>query len=94
MLLFLADGQGVPWSEHLHPLVQTLLVEEGWRFAKCNTEVARLLQLVQRQKSMWTNAKQQMAQKMQQNLEVSTTAFFHCVLFAQGQSNLEYGGQD
>jgi hypothetical protein len=47
-------------------------------FIKCNAEVERLLALVTKRKSMWTNAKQQLAGKMQQNMEVNVQVL--CVL--------------
>ncbi len=74
MLSYYAGAEETQWSKHLHPLVWSLLAEEGHLFTNCNAEVARLLALVTKRKSMWTNAKQQLAWKMQQNMEVSVRA--------------------
>jgi predicted molibdopterin-dependent oxidoreductase YjgC len=58
------------WSVHLHPLVRCLLEQDGHMLSACHAEVNRLMALVTRRNSMWTNAKQQLAGKMQQNMEV------------------------
>ena len=61
----------------MHPLVRAMLEEEGDLFGACTEELKCRWPAVMCGESSWTNAVQQLAVKLQQNLEVR--ALFLCL---------------